>query len=77
MSQAGLLEVSTTYLGSFSYFLARRLVLLNGCSSEKLMLTGGSRVYNLFSLISYPKRVHFASLALSQLSTGSSDGTCP
>jgi hypothetical protein len=41
MSQAGLLEVPTTYLGSFSYFLARRLVLLNGCSSEQLMLTGG------------------------------------
>jgi hypothetical protein len=27
-------------------------------------------VYSLFSLVSYPKRVHFASLTLSQLSTG-------
>jgi hypothetical protein len=42
LSQAGLLEVPATYLGSFGYFLARGPVLLNGCSSEKLMLTGGS-----------------------------------
>jgi hypothetical protein len=35
-----LLEVPVTYLGSFGYFLARGPVLLNGCSSEKLMLTG-------------------------------------
>jgi hypothetical protein len=37
----GLLEVPATYLGSFGYFLARGPVLLNGCSSEKLMLMGG------------------------------------
>jgi hypothetical protein len=41
LSQTGLLEVPVTYLGSFGYYLARGLVLLNGCSSEKLMLTGG------------------------------------
>jgi hypothetical protein len=40
MSQVGLLEVLTTNLGSFDYFLTRGPVLLNGCSSEKLMLTG-------------------------------------
>jgi hypothetical protein len=40
--QAGLLEVPVTYLGSFGYFLARGPVLLNDCSSEKLILTGGS-----------------------------------
>jgi hypothetical protein len=40
LSQAGLLEVSVTYLGSLGYFLARGPVLLNGCSSEKLMLNG-------------------------------------
>jgi hypothetical protein len=45
--------------------------LLNGCSSKKLMLTGGGgvRVYNLLSLVPYPPHVHFASLTLSQLST--------
>jgi hypothetical protein len=63
-SQAGLLEVSMTYLGSLSYFLAWGLVLLNGCSSEKLMLNGGSRVCNLLSLFMYPKHVYFASLTL-------------
>jgi hypothetical protein len=40
MSQAGLLEVPVTYLGSFDYFLARSLVLLNGYSSKKIMLNG-------------------------------------
>jgi hypothetical protein len=74
LSLVGLLEVSTTYLGSLDYFLA--LVLLNECSSEKLMLTEG-KVYSLLSLVPYPKRVHFASLTLSRLSTGGPDGTCP
>jgi hypothetical protein len=41
MSQAGLLEVPAAYLGSLGYFLARGLLLLNVCSSERLMLTGG------------------------------------
>jgi hypothetical protein len=41
LSQPGLLEVPTTYRGSLGYFLARSLLLLNGCSSERLMLTGG------------------------------------
>jgi hypothetical protein len=41
LSQSDLLEVPATYLGSIGYFLARGLVLLNGCSLEKLMLTGG------------------------------------
>jgi hypothetical protein len=38
--------------------------LLNGCSSEKLMLNGGSRVRNLLSWVLYPKRVYFTSLTL-------------
>jgi hypothetical protein len=41
LSQAGLLEVHATYLGSFDYFLAQGPMLLNDCFSEKLMLTGG------------------------------------
>jgi hypothetical protein len=40
LSQAGLLEVHASYQGSLGYFLARSLLLLNGCSSERLMLTG-------------------------------------
>jgi hypothetical protein len=32
-------------------------------------------VYNLLSLVPYPKCVHFASLTLSQLRTGGPDGT--
>jgi hypothetical protein len=43
LSQAGLLEVPATYLGSFGYFLARGPVLLNGFSSEKLILIGGPK----------------------------------
>jgi hypothetical protein len=41
LSQVGLLEVHATYLVSLGYFLARDPVLLNGCSSKKLMLNGG------------------------------------
>jgi hypothetical protein len=41
LSQAGLLEVPAAYQGSLGYFLARSLLLLNGYSSERLMLTGG------------------------------------
>jgi hypothetical protein len=41
LSQASLLEVSAAYRGSLGYFLTRSLLLLNGCSSERLMLTGG------------------------------------
>jgi hypothetical protein len=41
LSQAGLLKVPVAYLGSLGYFLARGLLLLNGCSSERLMLMGG------------------------------------
>jgi hypothetical protein len=41
LSQVDLLEVPVTYLGSFGYFLIRDPVLLNSCSSEKLILTGG------------------------------------
>jgi hypothetical protein len=37
-------------------------MLPNGCSSEKLMLHGGSRACNMFSQILYPKRIYFASL---------------
>jgi hypothetical protein len=42
--QVGLVKVPVTYLVSLDYFLARGLVLLNGCSSEKLMLDGGQSV---------------------------------
>jgi hypothetical protein len=41
LSQAGLLEVPAAYRGSLGYFLARSLLLLNDCSSERLMLTEG------------------------------------
>jgi hypothetical protein len=64
MLQAGLVEVPATYLGSIGYFLAQGPVLLNGCSSKKLMLMGGSIVCSLLSLVPYPKYVHFASLTL-------------
>jgi nitrate reductase gamma subunit len=40
LSQAGLLEVPAAYQGSLGYFLAQSLLLLNGYSSERLMLTG-------------------------------------
>jgi hypothetical protein len=53
-----------TYLGSLGHFLARGLVLLNGCSSKKLMLNGGFRVCSLLSLVLYPNHVYFASLTL-------------
>jgi hypothetical protein len=38
--------------------------VLNVRYSKKLMLNGGSRVYNLLSLVMYPKCVYFASLTL-------------
>jgi hypothetical protein len=41
LSQAGLLEVPAAYQESLSYFLTQSLLLLNGCSSKRLMLTGG------------------------------------
>jgi hypothetical protein len=41
LSQVGLLEVPATYMGFHGYFLARGPVLLNGCSSKKLMLMLG------------------------------------
>jgi hypothetical protein len=41
LSQAGLLEVHAAYWGSLGYFLAQSLLLLNGCSSKRLMLMGG------------------------------------
>jgi hypothetical protein len=63
-----------TNMGSFSYFLAWGPVLPNGCSSEKLMLNGGSRVCSLLSLVSYPKRVYFVSLTLTAEYWGS--GRC-
>jgi hypothetical protein len=47
LSQAGLLEVPATYLGSLGYFLARGPVLLNSCSLEKLMLNGGGGVQSV------------------------------
>jgi hypothetical protein len=53
-----------TYLGSLGYFLAQGPTLLDGCSSEKPMLKWGSKLCRLFSLVLYPKRVHFASLTL-------------
>jgi hypothetical protein len=44
LSQAGLLEVPVTNLGSLGYFLARGLVFLNDCSLKKPMLNGEFRV---------------------------------
>jgi hypothetical protein len=41
LSHVGLLEVPATNLGSLIYFLAWGPMLLNGCSSEKLMLNEG------------------------------------
>jgi hypothetical protein len=41
LSHAGLVEVPASYQGSLGYFLAQSLLLLNGCSSERLMLMGG------------------------------------
>ena len=64
LSQAGLLKVPVTNLGSLGYFLAWGPMLLNGCSSEKPMLMGVSIVCSLLSLVSYPKYVHFASVTL-------------
>jgi hypothetical protein len=57
LSHAGLLEVPATNLRSLGYILAWGPVLLNGCSSKKLMLNGGYRVCSLLSLVLYPKRV--------------------
>jgi hypothetical protein len=42
LSQMDLLEVPAAYRGSLGYFLSQSLLLLNGCSSERLMLTRGS-----------------------------------
>jgi hypothetical protein len=64
LSQAGLLEVPATNLGSLGYFLAWGPVLLNGYSLEKIMLNGGSRVCSLLSLVPYPQHVYFASKTL-------------
>jgi hypothetical protein len=60
-----------TYLGSFGYFLARGLVMPNGCSLKKLMLNGGSRVCNLLSLVLHPKHMYFASMTLTTKYWGS------
>jgi hypothetical protein len=56
-----------TYLRYLDYFLPRGPVLLNDCSSKKLMLNwegGGSRVCSLLSLVLYLKHVYFTSLTL-------------
>jgi hypothetical protein len=42
LSQVGLFEVHEAYQGSLGYFLAQSLLLLNDCSSERLMLMGGT-----------------------------------
>jgi hypothetical protein len=76
LSQPGLLEVPATNLGSVGYFLAWGPVLPNGCSLEKLMLNGGSRVCSLLSLVLYPKRACFASLTLIAEYWGP-EGVCP
>jgi hypothetical protein len=41
LSQVGQLEVPPAYRGSLDYFLSQSLLLLNDCSSERLMLTRG------------------------------------
>jgi hypothetical protein len=74
LSQAVLLEVHVTNLGSLGYFLPWGPVLPNDCPSKKLMLNGGSRACNLLSLALYHKRVYFASLTLTAEYRGS--GRC-
>jgi hypothetical protein len=71
LSQADLLEVHVTYLGSLSYFLARGPMLSNDCSLKKLMLNEESRAYILLSLVLYPKHVYFVSLMLTTEYSGS------
>jgi hypothetical protein len=41
LSRVNPLEVPVTYLGSLGYYLAQGPMLLNGCTSKKLMLYGG------------------------------------
>jgi hypothetical protein len=54
LSQSGLLEVPVTYLRSFGYFLARGLVLLHGCTSEKLMLMGDPECAGYLASLTLP-----------------------
>jgi hypothetical protein len=42
---------------------------------RKANVNGGYRVYNMLSLVLYPKCVYAVSLTLSQLSTGGPDDT--
>jgi hypothetical protein len=43
-----------TYLRSFGYFLARGLVLLHGCTSEKLMLMGDRECAGCLASLTLP-----------------------
>jgi hypothetical protein len=53
MLQAGLHEITVTYLWSLGYFLVRDTVLLNDWYFGKANANGGSRVYSLLSLVLY------------------------
>jgi hypothetical protein len=61
---AGLLEVPMTLSGVPWLFSCSASGVLNGRSSEKLLLNAGSRECSLLSLVLYPKRVYFSSLML-------------
>jgi hypothetical protein len=58
--QTGPHEVTVNLSGSFGYFLARSLVLLNDWSFGKANAKGVQRC-SLLSLVLYPKPVYFVS----------------
>jgi hypothetical protein len=64
LSQAGLLEVPATYLGSLVIFLLGVRCCRMTVPQKKLMLHGGFIVCSLLSLVLYPKHVYFAFLTL-------------
>jgi hypothetical protein len=60
LSQAGLLEVPMTYLGSLGYFLG----VAERSLPKQANANGRSRVCSLLILVPYPKHLHFTSLTL-------------
>jgi hypothetical protein len=64
LSQVGLFEVPMIYLGSLGYFTAWGPVLANSYPSKRLLLMGGSGMYSLLSMVTYPKRAHSTSWML-------------
>jgi hypothetical protein len=64
LSQADLLEVPESYLGSLGYFPTRGPVLPDGHPLAMLLLMGGSDMCSLLSLVLYPKHAHSTSRTL-------------